>query len=51
MIEPNPVYYGAKPFFKKITFLFLNEDAAFAAAQAGTVICGLYSCVIQQADG
>ncbi|MGF7033287.1 peptide/nickel transport system substrate-binding protein [Paenibacillus mucilaginosus] len=33
--ELNPEYYGAKPPFKKLTFLFLNEDAAFAAAKAG----------------
>ncbi|AFC27934.1 family 5 extracellular solute-binding protein [Paenibacillus mucilaginosus 3016] len=33
--ELNPEYYGAKPSFKKLTFLFLNEDAAFAAAKAG----------------
>ncbi|MGE7933866.1 ABC transporter substrate-binding protein [Viridibacillus arvi] len=33
----NPEYYDKKPNFKQITFLFLNEDAAFAAAQAGTV--------------
>ena len=25
------------PYFKKVTFLFLSEDAAFAAAQAGKV--------------
>ena len=37
IIEINPDYYGKKPFFKKITFLFLNEDAAFAAAKAGQV--------------
>lgn len=37
MIETNPDYYGKKPNLKKITFLFLNEDAAYAAAQAGTV--------------
>nr|WP_275422656.1 ABC transporter substrate-binding protein [Paenibacillus mucilaginosus] len=33
--ELNPEYYGVKPPFKKLTFLFLNEDAAFAAAKAG----------------
>lgn len=33
----NPLYYGAKPSFEKLTFLFLNEDAAYAAARAGTV--------------
>ncbi|XID94490.1 ABC transporter substrate-binding protein [Paenibacillaceae bacterium WGS1546] len=33
--EANPDYYGAKPFFRKLVFLFLSEDAAFAAAKAG----------------
>lgn len=37
IVEANPYYYGAKPFFKRLTFLFLEEDAAFAAAQAGEV--------------
>jgi peptide/nickel transport system substrate-binding protein len=37
IIESNPNYYGKKPYFKRITFLFLNEDAAFAAAKAGQV--------------
>lgn len=37
IVEPNPEYYGPKSQFKKITFLFLNEDAAFAAAKAGKV--------------
>lgn len=37
IVAANPFYYDTKPFFEKITFLFLNEDAAFAAAQAGTV--------------
>lgn len=37
IIESNPDYYGKTPFFKRITFLFLNEDAAFAAAKAGQV--------------
>ncbi|NQX58149.1 ABC transporter substrate-binding protein [Paenibacillus qinlingensis] len=37
IVEANPDYYGNKPFFQKITFLFLGEDAAFAAAKAGTV--------------
>lgn len=37
IVEANPEYYGKKPFFKKITFLYLNEEAAFAAAQAGKV--------------
>ncbi|MGE7837963.1 ABC transporter substrate-binding protein [Viridibacillus arvi] len=37
IVKANPEYYDKKPNFKQITFLFLNEDAAFAAAQAGTV--------------
>ncbi|MDI6831675.1 MAG: ABC transporter substrate-binding protein [Actinomycetota bacterium] len=37
IVEANPLYYGKKPYFKRITFLFLEEDAAFAAARAGEV--------------
>lgn len=37
IVKSNAEYYGDQPFFNKVTFLFLNEDAAFAAAQAGTV--------------
>ena len=37
IVEANPEYYGSAPAFKKLTFLFLGEDAAFAAAKAGTV--------------
>ncbi|KNY30148.1 ABC transporter substrate-binding protein [Pseudobacteroides cellulosolvens] len=37
IVEANPEYYGDKPFFKKITFLYLSEEAAFAAAQSGTL--------------
>lgn len=37
IVEANSEYYGKKPFFKKLTFLFLNEDASFAAAKAGKV--------------
>lgn len=37
IIKANPEYYDKKSYFKKITFLFLNEDASFAAAQAGKV--------------
>lgn len=33
--EANPNYYGEKPYFKRLIFLFLEEDAAIAAAQAG----------------
>lgn len=37
IVELNPEYYGESPYFKKITFLFLGEDAAFAAAKSGQV--------------
>nr|WP_241243035.1 ABC transporter substrate-binding protein [Paenibacillus whitsoniae] len=37
IVEANPDYYGKQPSFHKLTFLFLDEDAAFAAAKAGTV--------------
>ncbi|WP_176371624.1 ABC transporter substrate-binding protein [Desulfosediminicola flagellatus] len=35
--EVNPFYYGEPPFFKKIVFLFTDEDTSFAAARAGKV--------------
>jgi peptide/nickel transport system substrate-binding protein len=37
IIEANPEFYGKQPYFNKITFLFLGEDGAFAAARAGAV--------------
>lgn len=37
IVTANPQYYGEKPKFKKLTFVFLNEDTAFAAAKAGEV--------------
>lgn len=37
IVEANPYYYGKQPPFQKLTFLFLAEDAAFAAAKAGEV--------------
>lgn len=37
IVEANPYYYGKKSAFKKITFLYLSEEASFAAAQAGQV--------------
>ncbi len=37
IVKPNENYYGEKANFDKITFLFLEEDAAFAAAKSGQV--------------
>jgi peptide/nickel transport system substrate-binding protein len=37
IFEANPDYYGQKPYFKKITILFMTSDAAFAAAKSGQI--------------
>lgn len=35
IFEANPDYYGEQPKIKKVTVLFMEEDAALAAAMAG----------------
>lgn len=37
IVEANPTYYGEQPQIKRLVFLFLEEDGAFAAAKAGQV--------------
>lgn len=37
IFEENPDYYGEEPKIKKLTVLFMEEDAALAAAMAGEV--------------
>lgn len=37
ILEANPDYYGGAPKMKKVTVLFMDEDAAFAAVQSGQV--------------
>ena len=37
IVEANPNYYGEKPAIKRLVFLFMEEDAAFAAAKAAQV--------------
>lgn len=37
IVEANPEYYGKQPALKKLTFLFLGEEAAFEAAKNGTL--------------
>ena len=35
IVEANPLYHGQQPYFQRITFLFMSDDAALAAAKAG----------------
>ena len=35
IVETNPNYYGETPDIDRLVFLFIEEDAAFAAAKAG----------------
>lgn len=35
ILEANPLYYGESPLMKKVTILFMEEDAAFLAIKAG----------------
>lgn len=37
IFEANPDYYGEAPKMKRVTVLFMEEDAAYAAVQAGQV--------------
>jgi len=37
IMEANPDYYGAIPRIQRVVFVFMEEDAAFAAARAGEV--------------
>jgi peptide/nickel transport system substrate-binding protein len=34
-VEANPLFYGTKPHFERLTFVFVADDTAFAAAMAG----------------
>ena len=37
ILEANPEYYGQAPEMERVTILFMEEDAAFLAVQAGQV--------------
>lgn len=37
ILELNQEYYGKKPYFKKLTMLFLDSEGAFAAAKKGEI--------------
>ena len=53
ILEANPDYYGGEPLMKKVTILFMEEDAAFLAAQAGQVDLAYTSAIYsdQQIEG
>lgn len=36
-MERNEDYYGKKPYFKKLTLLFMTADTAYAAAKSGQI--------------
>ncbi len=50
IVERNPGYYGEEPAFSRLTFLFLDEDAAVAAAQAGEVDVAAVPPTVAQQD-
>lgn len=52
IVEANPTYYGEPPAIKRLVFLFVDEDAAFAAAKSGQaqVAAVPQSLAVQQID-
>jgi peptide/nickel transport system substrate-binding protein len=53
IVEANPNYYGEPPAIQRLVFLFVEEDAAFAAAKSGQaqVAAVPQSLAVQQVDG
>lgn len=53
IFEANPDYYGEAPKMKKVTVLFMDEDAAYAAALSGQVDIAYTSAAYsdQEIDG
>lgn len=49
ILEANPTYYGTPPSMRKVTVLFMEEDAALAAARAGEVDIAYTSATLAQA--
>ncbi|MDE7324109.1 MAG: ABC transporter substrate-binding protein [Lachnospiraceae bacterium] len=46
ILEANEDYYGTVPSIKKVTVVFMTEDAAFAAVQAGQVDVALTAATL-----
>lgn len=53
IVEANPTYYGEPPAIKRLVFLFVEEDAAFAAAKSGQaqVAAVPQALAVQQVEG
>jgi peptide/nickel transport system substrate-binding protein len=53
IVEANPNYYGEPPAIQRLVFLFVEEDAAFAAAKSrqAQVAAVPQSLAVQQIDG
>lgn len=53
IVQANPTYYGTPPALKRLVFLFVDEDTAFAAAQTGAVHVASVpqALAVQQIDG
>lgn len=53
IVEANPNYYGEAPGIERLVFLFTEEDAAFAAAQArqAQVVSVPQSLAVQSIEG
>ncbi len=52
IVTRNDDYYGDKPAFEKLTFLFIGEDTALAAVQSKTVDVAMTSpLLVQELDG
>ena len=53
ILEANEEYYGTVPSIKKVTIVFMAEDAAFAAVQAGQVDVALTAATLadKEIDG
>ncbi len=49
ILEANEDYYGDIPLIKKVTIVFMTEDAAFAAVQAGQVDVALTAATLASA--
>jgi peptide/nickel transport system substrate-binding protein len=50
ILEANPDYYGDQPLMRKVTVVFMEEDAAYAAALAGQVDIAYTSATYSNGD-